>query len=444
MQEVVFIANMATPARFPQTGFRGQRRGANIGRTREIWPTSDGFVSYGLRGGKARVPSLETLTRLVDTPALRAMDWSTFSPNTADDETLRAIENDVAAYFADQHDVGALRHRLRDEPHARPDQLAARDPRQRAARGTRLLRTARRLRAVPVRVRDDRVRRRGRRAVTAVCPRTGTRLGGGARPAYVGELFRSGRRAGYRCLGKPEDPRVRLRRGRTDRDAVLRRARRDRAAGRVEGPPRLPARLRTRPEEPARPRRRADVRRPQRRQARRDLQPQATRRGRSRAPVDLRMGRRGRGELRSQGDARFRLGLRHTRRGKARPRHGQRVPQRPDRTAPQLSRLRRAGFRARRLQLRHRLARSRTRRSARHHHGLTRAALRGDGARGRPALPPPDRSRPASRRLPGGSGDLLALPLAARLPANRHGACARREHRRPCSLPWPARVRARA
>ncbi len=101
MQEVVFIANMATPARYPQTGFRGSRRGANIGRTREIWPTSDGFVSFGLRGGKARVPSLETLTGLVDTPTLKAMDWATFSPNTADDETLRAIEADVAAYFAE-------------------------------------------------------------------------------------------------------------------------------------------------------------------------------------------------------------------------------------------------------------------------------------------------------------------------------------------------------
>ncbi len=100
MQEVVFVANMATPARFPQTGFRGARRGANIGRTREIWPTRDGFVSFGLRGGKARVASLEILTGLVDTPALRAMDWATYSPNAADDDTLRAIEADVAAYFA--------------------------------------------------------------------------------------------------------------------------------------------------------------------------------------------------------------------------------------------------------------------------------------------------------------------------------------------------------
>ena len=99
-QEVVAVANMATPARFPATGFRGTRRGANIGRTREIWPTQDGFVSFGLRGGKARVPSLETLTRLVDTDTLRAMNWAEFSPNTADDQTLRAIETDVAAFFA--------------------------------------------------------------------------------------------------------------------------------------------------------------------------------------------------------------------------------------------------------------------------------------------------------------------------------------------------------
>jgi crotonobetainyl-CoA:carnitine CoA-transferase CaiB-like acyl-CoA transferase len=99
-QEVVAVANMATPARFPITGFRGTRRGANIGRTREIWPARDGFVSFGLRGGKARVPSLETLTRLVDTDTLRAMDWAAFAPNTADADTLRAIEADVAAFFA--------------------------------------------------------------------------------------------------------------------------------------------------------------------------------------------------------------------------------------------------------------------------------------------------------------------------------------------------------
>src|SRR5438477_7694418 len=106
MQEVVLVANMVAPANFPKTGNRGSRRGANIGRTREIWPTLDGFVSFGLRGGKARIPSLEILTKLVagdDVPgadALVGRDWSTFNQNTASNEELAAIEVPVAAYFA--------------------------------------------------------------------------------------------------------------------------------------------------------------------------------------------------------------------------------------------------------------------------------------------------------------------------------------------------------
>ena len=107
MQEVVLVANMAAPSRFPDTGARGSRRGANIGRTREIWPTVDGFVSFGLRGGKARVPSLEILTKLVaGDDGVRAptrcvdRDWNDFNQNTATDEDLAAIEAAVAEYFA--------------------------------------------------------------------------------------------------------------------------------------------------------------------------------------------------------------------------------------------------------------------------------------------------------------------------------------------------------
>jgi crotonobetainyl-CoA:carnitine CoA-transferase CaiB-like acyl-CoA transferase len=105
MQEVVLVANMAAPARFPDTGARGSRRGANIGRTREIWPTVDGFVSFGLRGGKARVPSLEILTRLVaddgvPADALLERDWNDFNQNTATDDDLAAIEKAVAEYFS--------------------------------------------------------------------------------------------------------------------------------------------------------------------------------------------------------------------------------------------------------------------------------------------------------------------------------------------------------
>ena len=101
MQEVVFDREHGDAGPLPPDRLPRRRGGAPTSAApARSGRRSDGFVSFGLRGGKARVPSLETLTRLVDTPALQAMDWSTFSPNTADDETLRAIEVDVAAYFA--------------------------------------------------------------------------------------------------------------------------------------------------------------------------------------------------------------------------------------------------------------------------------------------------------------------------------------------------------
>jgi crotonobetainyl-CoA:carnitine CoA-transferase CaiB-like acyl-CoA transferase len=105
MQEVVLVANMVAPANFPKTGNRGRRLGASIGRTREIWPALDGFVSFGLRGGKARVASLETLTKLVvadgiPADALTSQDWNTYNQNTATDAELAGIATAVAEYFS--------------------------------------------------------------------------------------------------------------------------------------------------------------------------------------------------------------------------------------------------------------------------------------------------------------------------------------------------------
>ena len=225
--------------------------------------------------------------------------------------------------------------------------------------------------------------------------------------------------AGRRRGRASEDPRVRLRRGRADRDALLRRARRDGAAHRVEDAARLPARVRARPEQPARPRGLADVRRAQRRQAQRHAQPEASRRRRARAAARRRVGRRGRRELRAAGDAGLRARLRRARRDQARPRDGQRVPQRPDRSAQGLPRLRRPGLRARGLQRAHRLARPRAGRPVRHDHRLARAPLRRDRARRRAALPAPHRaaactstSRRSSRAI------YTPVAVAARLRAS--------------------------
>ena len=74
-------------------GDQRRRRGANIARTREIWPCADGFVSFGIRGGKARLNTWATVTDLVaadgiESSALEACDWTTFNHNNADQADL--------------------------------------------------------------------------------------------------------------------------------------------------------------------------------------------------------------------------------------------------------------------------------------------------------------------------------------------------------------------
>jgi len=103
-QEVVMIASMGHVGRFTRTGSRGKRSGANVGITREIWPCADGFVSFGLRGGKARVANMQTITRLVAedglaTPALTERDWTTYDHNRVGPGELDAIGAPIAEYF---------------------------------------------------------------------------------------------------------------------------------------------------------------------------------------------------------------------------------------------------------------------------------------------------------------------------------------------------------
>ncbi len=105
MHEVILVANMSGPAQARRTGRVPPRTGARLGRTREIWSCRDGFVSFGLRGGRARVPSLRLLTRLLEgeglaTPAWTERDWESFDQATANDEDLRQLEEPLARYFA--------------------------------------------------------------------------------------------------------------------------------------------------------------------------------------------------------------------------------------------------------------------------------------------------------------------------------------------------------
>ncbi len=105
IQESVMIASMGWPGRYPRTSNRGRRSGANIGASREIWPCADGFVSFGLRGGKARVANLRTITRLVEeaglaTSALTDRDWESYDHTALAPGELEAISAPIATYFS--------------------------------------------------------------------------------------------------------------------------------------------------------------------------------------------------------------------------------------------------------------------------------------------------------------------------------------------------------
>jgi crotonobetainyl-CoA:carnitine CoA-transferase CaiB-like acyl-CoA transferase len=105
MQEVVLVANMSSVAAYRSTRDRGARAGASIGRTREMWKTKDGWVTFGLRGGPARVPSLRAITQLMidngmDAPAWTGRDWAKWNPNESSDAELRALEGPLAELFA--------------------------------------------------------------------------------------------------------------------------------------------------------------------------------------------------------------------------------------------------------------------------------------------------------------------------------------------------------
>ena len=361
-QEAVMIASMGHAGRFARSHIRGQRSGAKIGATREIWPCADGFVSFGLRGGKSRAANMQTITRLVDqdglaTPALTERDWTTYDHNVLTATELEAIAEPVAAYFA-RHSMAELYETAvatnlmlapANSPHelVASRQLAARDyfgrvgdidhfPRsflQVTSPGNAVARPGATERAVAVHAID------------------------GVDAGLDGE---SGRRVPWRDptepgMGGHAHHRIRHGRGGAHRRALLRRARSDGHSHRVALPPGLPAHVRTAAGEPVRPGWIRHVRRRQRRQARGDAQLEASG-GRGTGPPAHRVGRRGGRELRAASDARLRprlpvVGSRPSGLG-----HGELVPAGPDGPAQGLPRVRRAGLRAQWLQLADRLA----------------------------------------------------------------------------------------
>ncbi|MEO8602059.1 MAG: CoA transferase [bacterium] len=108
LQELMLMPNMTHPAQAWVQGYRGQRSGNfnRVGDTvqQEIWPCKDGFVSFALRGGPARIPGLIAVTKWMDEegmapPVLKDRDWSKYNNNVLSQPEVDAIAAPFAAFF---------------------------------------------------------------------------------------------------------------------------------------------------------------------------------------------------------------------------------------------------------------------------------------------------------------------------------------------------------
>ncbi len=108
-QEVMGMPNMTTPTQFPFTGFKGGRVGGGFRGNKaffhELWPCKDGYVSFALRGGPARIPGILKLIEYMDEngaapAALKNRDWQKYNHNLISQPEVDEIEAALAAFFS--------------------------------------------------------------------------------------------------------------------------------------------------------------------------------------------------------------------------------------------------------------------------------------------------------------------------------------------------------
>ena len=102
------MPNMTNPAQAWRSDRRGQRSGNfnRVGKTvqQEIWPCKDGFVTFALRGGRARIPGLIAMTAYMDEagmapPVLRDRDWTGYNHNLLTQKEVDEISAPFVAFF---------------------------------------------------------------------------------------------------------------------------------------------------------------------------------------------------------------------------------------------------------------------------------------------------------------------------------------------------------
>jgi len=105
MQEAQLATLVTGPGQYALNGRLGGRGGARLGRTREIWRARDGWITFGLRGGQARIPNLvATVAYMAEDGMapdwLRSYDWASYNHNTLRDEEIARLEDAFGAFFA--------------------------------------------------------------------------------------------------------------------------------------------------------------------------------------------------------------------------------------------------------------------------------------------------------------------------------------------------------
>lgn len=105
MQECQLGTLLSGPGQHAIHPRSAERAGARLGRTREIWRAADGDVSFGLRGGPARIPNLVATVEYMNecgmAPAwLLEFDWAGYDPNLLSAGELDRLEAAFGAFFA--------------------------------------------------------------------------------------------------------------------------------------------------------------------------------------------------------------------------------------------------------------------------------------------------------------------------------------------------------
>jgi benzylsuccinate CoA-transferase BbsE subunit len=121
LQETQLQTLLSNHGQYALTGRRIERSGPYLGGTREIWPAKDGMVTFGLRGGAARIPNLVATVAWMDECGvapdwLRNYDWKSYNHMELTREEIARLEEAFASFFASKTMgelyAGALERRI--------------------------------------------------------------------------------------------------------------------------------------------------------------------------------------------------------------------------------------------------------------------------------------------------------------------------------------------